>query len=325
VVPEPAPAPSPAPSAPSASVAVQVDPNLAVLAAKARAESSRQKAVDFKGPAYFPGEWESTEAGYVDAGRSQNEAGYNAAADGFEGIFSKTVPLYAQDRADEAIALRDSVISAGINDLYPEELYAADLVALDGVAQYEAEDYSAANITAAKSLGIYQALNVGMDVYNVRQEILNRNFTDYDSYNFNRADDISLAAIDSYEAGNIEKALDGAEEVKPLYNRVLSTGWAAATGQERQNALDMKANIAVRNEFDAAEKLYSQAEAARKAGKYEESADLYNQSASRFTSLVQTVTEKRRIATEALRAVEKKVAESEEAARDAELILEGGV
>jgi hypothetical protein len=225
----------------------------------------------------------------------------------------------------EVLAVRDSVISAGINDLYPEELYAADLVALDGVAQYEAEDYSAANITGAKSLGIYQTLDAGMDVYHVRQEILDRNFTDYDSDNFDRADDISLAAIDSYEAGNIKEALDGAEEVKPLYNRVLSTGWAAATGQERQNALDMKANIAVRNEFDSAEKLYSQAEAARKAGKYEESTALYNQSSSRFISLAQTVTEKRRIATDALRAVEKKMAESEEAARDADLILKGGV
>jgi tetratricopeptide (TPR) repeat protein len=225
----------------------------------------------------------------------------------------------------EVLAVRDSVISAGINDPYPEGLYAADLVALDGVAQYVAEDYSAANSTAAKSLGIYQTLNTGMDVYNVRQEIVDRNFADYDSYNFDRADDISLAAIDSYEAGNIKEALDGAEEAKPLYNRVLSTGWAGATGKERQNALDVKANIAARNEFDSAEKLYSQAEAARKAEKYEEAAGLYNQSASRFISLAQTVTEKRRIATEAIKAAEEKIAESEEKAQDATLILEGGV
>jgi hypothetical protein len=404
VTPGPAPAPVPAPSPAPVSQDVPDQAALnSLAAAKARAEDARKKTVDFESSSYLPDEWDAAEAVYVSAGQQaqgtsagvkQAEAGYNAAADSFEDVFQRTIPLYAQDREDEVLAARngaisagidslypeqlraadsvaldaadkyeagdyyaadttaakslgmyqalkagmevltarDGAISAGIDGLYPEELYAADLVVLDGVAQYEAEDYSAANITAAKSLGIYQALNAGMDVYHVRQEILNRNFTGYDSYNFEKADDIALAAIDSYEAGNIEEALNGAEGAKLLYNTVLRAGWvsytaeqAVAAGKERQNALDVKADIAVRSEFEPADKLYTQAGASLKAEKYEESAGLYSQSASRFISLAQAAVEKRRIAEEAIRAAEKKMAESEETARDAELVLEGGV
>ncbi|GHV43784.1 hypothetical protein AGMMS49546_26380 [Spirochaetia bacterium] len=341
--PEPAASPAPVPE-PVPPPAAQDVPDQAALnslaAAKARAEEARKKAADFESPAYFPGEWDAAEAAYVSAGEQaqntltevkQAEAQYNAAADSFEDVFSKTIPLYAQDREAEVIAARNEAISAGIDSLYPEHLRATDTIALDAVDKYEAGDYYAARDAAALSLGRYQALKAGMDSYNVRQEVLNRNFADYDPDNFDRADKTLATALDLFEAGNIEEALNEAEEAKLRYNLALKFGWAVyaeeralAAGKERQNALDLKANVAVRSEFDPAEKLYGQAGISLKAEKYEESADLYSQSEARFISLAKAAAEKRRAADAAIKVAEEKMVESEETARDAELILEGG-
>ncbi|GHV63290.1 hypothetical protein AGMMS49587_12850 [Spirochaetia bacterium] len=338
----PPPAPVPAPVSPSASPDGPDQAALNSLAlAKARAESARQKTVDFESSSYLPDEWETAEAGYVSAGEQaqdtlagvkQAEAGYTAAADSFEDIFSKTIPLYAQKREDEVIAARNGAISAGIEGLYAEYLRAADSVALDAADKYEAGDYYAAKAAADLGFDRYRVLKIGIDAYNVRQEILDRKFADNDPDNFDQADETLIAAFDRFEAGNIEEALEGAGEAQLLYNQVLKAGWtsyaaerAAAAGKERQNALDVKADIAVRNEFEPADKLYTQAAASLKAEKYEESAGLYSQSESRFIASAQTAVEKRRIAAEAIRAAEEKMVESEETARDAELILEGGV
>jgi flagellar basal body rod protein FlgB len=336
VVAEPVPAPSPAP---------QDVPDQAALnslaAAKARVENARQKTIDFESPSYFSGEWEAAEADYASAGKlspdtltrvKQAEAQYNAAADSFEGIFQKAIPPYAQDWENAVIAARDEAISAGVKELVPDVLLDADMVALDAVDKYEAKDYYAAKDSAAAGLAMYQALKTGMDAYNVRQEIVSRNFADYDPDNFNRADETLVAAADLYEAGNVKDAQNGAGEAKTRYDSVLKIGWIAytkeradAAGKERQNALDLKANVAVRSEFDPVERLYSQAGASLKAEKYEESAGLYIQTESRFISLTQTAAEKRRVADEAIRTAEEKMTESDENARDAELILEGGV
>jgi hypothetical protein len=329
---------------PGSSAAPQDAPDQAALnslaAARARAEDARKTAIDFEAPSFFPDEWKAAEADYASAGGlapdtragvKEAEDKYNALANNFEDIFQKVIPRYAQDKEDALIAARNEAVSAGIEGLAPELLLAADSAVLDAADKYEAKDYYAAADGAARGLEMYRALKTGMDAYKVRQEIVSRNFIDYDPDNFNQADEAIVAAYDLYEAGNITDALTGAGEAKRRYDLALRAGWvayaaerAAAAGKERQNALDLKANVAVRTEFDPAEKLYNQAGASLKAEKFDESAGLYVQSESRFISLARTAAEKRRIAEEAIRAAEEKMTESDENARDAELVLQGG-
>jgi hypothetical protein len=315
--------------------------NSSLDAAIARAEASRKRASDFDAASYFPSDWEAAESLYSDAGRlprtgvdeiRQAATAYNAAADAYDGVFRSTVPLYAQAREDEVTAARNEVLASGLAGQFPQYLLKADKVAVNALDQYEREDYYAARDSAAEVLVMYQALKTGADAYVTRQVITGRNFTGYDPENFDKADAAGLAAVNDYDTGNTEQAKAEAEEAGLRYNLVLKTAWIAYTaekkasaGLQRQNALDLKANIAVRDDYNAAAQVFNQAEALLKTEEYEEASGLYEQSESGFVKVGRTAVEKRRIAEEAIRAAEEKMIESDETAKKAEIILEGGV
>jgi hypothetical protein len=333
----PPPAETPAPVSPEASA--QPDLN-ALNQAIARAGEARKKALDFESPSYFPSDWEAVEDQYTAAGTlarntadevQRAAAQYNKAADTYEDLFRKTIPLFAQAREDEIVRARNELIATGLSNTFPDPLLEVDRIAVQALSQYEGEDYYAARDSAYAARDRYQALKTGADAYLKRKEIVDRDFIAYDPDNFNKADEIGLAAVNNYQSGNIEQARDEAEEAELRYNLVLKTGWSsyaaergAAAGVERQKALDLKAHVAVKEEFDAASDIYNRAGASLRAEKYEDAAILYTQSEARFIVIGQTAAEKRREAEEALRAAEQKMLESDEAAKKAELILEGG-
>jgi hypothetical protein len=305
-----------------------------------RAEEARKRASDFESVTYFPSDWENVESQYVSAAELPRSTGdevqaatarYTALTDTYDSLFKRVIPLYAQDREDEIVAVRDEVVGTGLGGVFPDYLLEADRVVTQALAQYEGEDYYAAKDTWNLARTKYVVLKTGGEAYNKRVEIVKRDFISYDADNFNKADEIGLAAVDAYEAGKIEDALGGAEEAGLRYSLVLKTAWAGyvaerglAAGQERQKALDLKANVAVKAEFDAASAIYNEAESSVKAEKYEDAAALYIQSEDQFAAVGKTAAEKRQEAEEAIREAERKILESEETAKQAELILEGG-
>ena len=331
--------PEPAPAAPQSEVPAQSaleELNLAL----AEADQARQRVIDFEGPEYFPGEWEQAEAQYAaaaelprgdDAELRQAAGAYRDLAAAYDRLFQQTIPLYAQAREDEIMAVRKDLLDTGLAGTFPEYLKRADDTAIAALHQYEAEDYYAARDTAASALTEYQTLKNGADAYLARQEILKRNFAVYDPESFNRAEEIGLSALDEYEAGNREAARDRAEEARLRYTLVLANGWAAfalsqrqAAAAERQRALDAKANVAVKEIFGQAEDLFVKASGAMKAEDYAEAANLFNVSIGGFRAAADAAEEKRRIAEEIIMEAEEKIGESGEAARQAELIIEGG-
>jgi len=338
VTPPPEIPPLPPPPAPPAGPS-QASIN-ALNSVNSRVEEARKRAMDFECPDYFPSDWEAIEARYADAGTlptstdaevQQATAALNAVADAYDELFKKTVPLYAQAREDEIIAARNDLIATGLTSSYPEYLRAADENALRALSQYEAGDYYAARDTAASALYEYQALYAAAQVYLTRQEILDRNFNVYDPDGFNKADDIAWAAVDAYEAGNMKAAGDYAEDALSRYRALLAAGRAAYAGNlrdaaasARQRALNIRANVAVRDYFREADALFSRAEADMKAERYEEAAQLYPETEARFLTAIRDTEEKRRIAEEAIREAEEKIEASDETAKNAEAVIEGG-
>ncbi|MDR0623930.1 MAG: hypothetical protein LBG10_05815, partial [Treponema sp.] len=309
-------------------------------AAIARAEEARKRASDFESGSYFPSDWENAESEYAAAGRlpkdtddtaRQAASRYTALADTYDGIFKRAIPLYARDREDEIVALRDEVLETGLSNTFPDYLLGADRTAAQALTQYEEADYYGALDSWTSALSRYQALKAGGAAYNTRQEIVNRDFISYDPDNFNKADESGLAAVESYQAERIEAAREQAEEAGLRYHRVLNTAWAAhvaerrlAADAERQKALDFKANVAVKTEFDAASAIYNQAGLSAQAENYTEAVRLYSQSEAQFIVVGRTAEIKRQEAEQALQEAEQKILESEENAKQAELILEGG-
>jgi hypothetical protein len=308
--------------------------------AAGRAETARKRAMDFEASKYFPSEWGNTEAQYTEAGSisrntqdNVNRAAnlFSEAADAYNGFFEKAVPLYAQAREDEIIAIRDELVATGLAYYFPEYLEGADEVALEALEQYENKDYYAAKDTAARSLEIFGTLASGASAYLARQEILTRDFVMYDSDNFDKAEEAGSNAVDAYDEGKIKAARDGADEALLRYNLVLNTAWAhfasvkgEAAEAERQKAIDAKANVAVRDLFNAANDAYEKAAASLKEEKFAEAGNLFEKADAQFIESVRLAEAKRVVAENAIREAEERAEASEEAARRAEEIIEGG-
>jgi hypothetical protein len=330
-------------STPPAEEPAKEEPKVAqdvVNAAAARAEAARKRAMDFDAPAYFPSEWESVEAQYDEAAALPREtvldvqraaALYGEAAIIYDGLFENAVPLYAQAREDEIIAARDELIASGFTSYFPDYLEGADEVALQAQDEYEKKDYYAAKDTAGRALEIYATLNSGAAAYQARKEITTHGFETYDSENFEKAEEAGTNAVDAYDKGDIKGAREGADEAQLRYNLVLNAGWenfaadyGTAAEEERQHALDVKGNVALRDSFNAANEIYEQGEASLEAEKYAEAAALFQQSEAQFAEIARVTEEKRTLAEAAIREAAERAEASDEAARRAEEIIEGG-
>jgi len=309
-------------------------------AARTRAEESRQKAVDFDSSAYFPSEWEAAEAQFTRASQTptNNEAAvrdavdtFNAAADAYDSVFALAIPLYAQAREDEIMALRGNLIAVGWRDILPDTLAAADKVALSARAQYQEEDYYTAKDTADQALMLYQTLTSAYNAWLARAEIEEREFQTYDPENFERAGEILDEAMGAYGAENYAAAYENANEALNRYNMVLSAGWAAhaeryaaLAAEARQAALDVKADVAVRAVFAEADTNYKAAVTAMDNEKYGDAAKQFYTAEGLFTEAAASAIEKRGIAAQIIEEANKKIEESDETARLAELVIEGG-
>jgi len=297
-------------------------------AVKAKAEQARKQAMDFDSNTYFPSDWEKAEAQYTAA---NDDASYNAAADAYNALFKKAIPLYAQAREDEILAARDELISTGFTDVFPQYLEKADDLALAAQDKYKAEDYYGAKDAASAALNEYETLLGGARTFLTRQEIINRGFTQYDTDNFLNADEIAQTAIDSYDAGDKETALAKAEEARLRYNIVLSNGWVLysldrkkSASAERELALAEKANIASRDTFSKGEALYESANELFTAERYPDAGLAFVEAEANYAISRKETEEKRIRAKETMKIAGEKIEESSETAIGAERIIEGG-
>jgi len=296
--------------------------------AKDKADQARKQAMDFSADTYFPTDWAEAEKDYASA---TDNASYKTAEDGYNALFKKAVPLYAQAKEDEMMAVREELIATGFTDVFPQYLKKADDLALAAKDKYNSGDYYGAKDTASNALNEYQTLLTGAKTYVTRQEIINRGFANYDSDNFLKADETSRAAINAYDAGDKKTALANAEEAQLRYNLVLSNGWTtyssermSAASKERELALADKANIASRETFRKGESLLDEAKALYADGKYSDAALSFVDAEANY-AIARKETEAKRIkADEAIRKAGEKIGESNETAIEAEKIIEGG-
>ena len=314
----------------------------ALTSAAARAEAARKLAGDFEGQSFFPEEWQSADSLYAQAEQQRNTsttqnandsaARYNLAADAFEALAQKALAAAYEHAEKELAAAREAAIAAGAAVLAPDFLLDADNKVAKALEQYQAKDYYAAKDSALDAYDMYTALKTALDAKKIRDEIAARKFEVYDPASVDSGDNTLNAALDDYKAGNFSAAKDKADEALALFSQVLKTAWESYATKlradvvaERQKALDLKANVAVKQDFDAAESVYSQANLSFNARKHEDAGVLYEKCLPMFTAAAATALEKRLAAEEALRKANERVAASDEAARNAEIILEGGV
>ncbi|MFP3040981.1 hypothetical protein LQZ19_04060 [Treponema primitia] len=334
-------------------VYVQESPDQAALEdlqrVLSRVETSRKQALDIDVPGYFPPDWEAAEGQYASAKENAKDktpgdvkntiALYEAVAESYDTAARRCLPLYYEELSEKILQARNEAIDAGIRNLSPDRLEAADVLIDEALAFYEAgesanagaENYYAAVELAFGALDKYHALGMGIRAYRVREEIEERGFSQYDSGNYDRADGTIRDAIAAYDSGDTEKAATDAEESFFRYMLVLNEGWLSFAGDlkvsaetARGKAWNAKAHVAVRQEFSAAEGVYTRGTAAFNARDYAGASEYFSQVIPLFLAAERNAELKRVAAEDAISTAETRISQSEETAREAEIVLQGG-
>ncbi|MDR0524792.1 MAG: hypothetical protein LBG90_02855, partial [Spirochaetaceae bacterium] len=310
----------------------------ALQTAIARAEQSRNQAMGYQGPSYFPNDWKNAEA-KNQAGQSAKKttpdeikaatALYTQAADTYDDIAGKSRPQYLESWEAQVAKERGAAIDAGITEAGADHLAAADRLAEETRRNLRSNTYIPNESETNLPIDMYRSLKPRAEGYKVRQEIVRQGLENTDRANLAAGDADTQVAIQEYESRRAQKSLEMANSALDKYNAVLKSGQLALAqtrmneaGRERQIAIDAKAPVAVKDDFDIAETAYQQAVNDFNNGKYEAAAAGYSQSALQFLAAAEAAEKKRRLAEEAIAAAKRKTAESTAFATNTGLAME---
>ncbi|MDR3300948.1 MAG: hypothetical protein LBT01_00265 [Spirochaetaceae bacterium] len=171
-----------------------------------------------------------------------------------------------------------------------------------------------------------------------RQEIANDELEDLGGEQLSAADKSLQSAESVFNAGmkgstSPEKAsaLSNAQSALDAYRAILRSYWQARADEgrgrsqaARQEALKLKAQVAVRDNFNASEGVFNNGESLYKSEDYKLSVPYYIESELMFIAAASLAIEKGRLAALALESADKKIEESEKISADADTALNGG-
>jgi hypothetical protein len=230
--------------------------------------------------------------------------------------------------------VREKAIALGIEGIIPEGplyLNGTDDVALQALGYYERGYYNNAYGLALLLQDAYGVMVVGLEAYSIRMEIEDGGFYPLDAENLDRADAIAFSALEDYENRNIASAAVKADDVLARYDRSLVATKGAHAAElgavatvERSRAIQNKANVAAKEEYNAAETVFIQGVNAFNVRNFDLAASNYTQSRPMFTRATDVALQKRSLAEAAIRAAEARIEASDQAAYRAELLIGGG-
>jgi hypothetical protein len=306
--------------------------------ARARAEAARAQAQMVDAASYFPEDWDSAESRYGEADKAGSPATLREArsradewgqiAGAYDDLFKRALPQFAADKEQQLLAARDAALGAGAGDILPDRFDATDELALSVRDKYTGGDYAGALADGTAAYDRYVVLETIAAAYALKQEADTYDFITYDPDNYEAGADAGNRAVDLLDQGSLADAKTSAGEAVDRFNLVLENGWIGYTNERsataqswRQAALEAKANMAARNEYQNADRTYSEAHVALRAGEFQEAADLFEKSGILFRQSRDLAVEKRVRAEEAIRQAEQQVSESESKAKDAQALI----
>ncbi|HCM26698.1 MAG TPA: hypothetical protein DIC34_09170 [Treponema sp.] len=313
--------------------------------AKERAEKNRKQAFDLEAPAYLPAEWKSAEAQFLDGRSFEAKAtaptevaaykgalsSYTSAADGFEAVAREALPLFARDRAADLAKARKTAVDAGIESVSASRLARADGKADEAASLFAAADFYGAYAAWKDAREMYVILYAGAAAYYVKTDIDKRGIAGFDSGNYSLATGKLDAALVSFDGGRLAPARDDAEESLLRFRLALAKGRelyaygrGTAADAARAEARALKAQVAVKAEFDAASDSFAKAQALYKAENFDDASAKFIEAERMFASARDNAAIKRAAAEKALKEAADRIAENERAAMEADIVLEGG-
>jgi hypothetical protein len=264
--------------------------------AAARAEKSRQQAMDVGAETYFPNDWNNAESALQAAKEAGTEttdeiteaaAQFTAAANAYDDVAKKSSPLFTKERDDASRALQ-----AAIARLDQSRKQATDA---RGQANFPNEWRDAESKNQAAQ-GAKKATAAEMKA----------------------AVPLYTTAADAYDDIVRKGAARASEEGQKNMNDA-----KALADKARQAAMDAKANLAVPDDFNKADGVYRTATTAFNAKSFGPATDGFKQAATQFTAAANAVDAKRRQADDAVAKAKTKSAESATHAKNMGQLMDG--
>ncbi|MDR2767173.1 MAG: hypothetical protein LBB82_02475 [Treponema sp.] len=318
------------------------DDALAALAkARANAEESRDKAEYVKGEEYFPAEWTAAGELYSQAaGREEPETGaetvarigeWNGINTAYDKIYKDSLERFCGEQAQVLVRARDEAVEAGAQELVPDRFKLADDLAASAQEKADKKDYAGSASDGKAARDRYSVLKTLAEASAKQDEADALNLYAYDPENYDLAAAAGNDAVEFYDAGDLAAAQDSANESLLRFNLVIQNGHlalaesaSASARESREAAQEVKADVASRADFDAADEVYNEAHAALRENNYVEAERLFDESAGLFETARDNAAAKRRQAEEALRQAEERLLESDQKAKAADEVIGGG-
>jgi hypothetical protein len=311
----------------------------ALTAVQERVKNLRKRAEDFQGPVYYPDEWKSAESRYTQVealkpGSSQEyqEAikQYTALGDTYNDIGVKALPRYKETRDQAVQRAREGALEAGAAELLHEPLEGADKTAAEALRLYDAQDYYAFARESAAAEALYVLLQTEAAGLGIRSEIETHDLSRFDPQGFAEAEEQFQQAASAYEGKDIAGAQQAAAKALSQYRQVADTGWEALAEEQRQRAralreeaLNLKAPVAMQEAYQEADMVYNEGERVLSAKNFKEALELFIQGADRFAAVRDATAQKRRTAEKAIQTAQDKIADSDKRAKSAQTKLGG--
>ena len=212
---------------------------------------------------------------------------------------------------DSLYAARDAAIEAGAMTLFPEEFLAMDVYSASIDANFEAEKTTDAYKPKAQNI---------LDMYKCfenlsKAAILNDKIIAYDLKQYSSTEDVEKAdaladdfnSIESFENINGKYYLEKSEEMLAPYDDIAKTGFKVLSNEARATYIttkkvadEIKASVAAKEEYKAANDLLINADASASRLEWENAYKGYQKANEAMTVVYETVATKRAAAEKAM-------------------------
>lgn len=294
----------------------------------------RKDAFDLGLKDLFPEEYSKADSVYISGkGAYESESLSEAKNDLekaetlFSSLIAEGLVSLANKNKNNSESAKQRALAADAEELVPLLLDAADDYYEKASAFYDSEDYRAAVSAYSASITAYSVAEKSALSATTKARIEELGFESMDSGNYSIADSKLELAFNSISS-DPAAALDAADEALLRYRLVLAKGWelSAGTGKQKaeHNKLEseaIKAQVAVRAQYEEAKVIWDTAQAAYSAAKFEDAYMLFKQAEDRFMLVYKNASVKREAALAAMEMAKNKSQESKSIANSGDSYL----
>ena len=212
---------------------------------------------------------------------------------------------------------RQKSLDAGAADVFAGNFPGADEAASKLSAGDESLDFDAYKANVKKALDLYKAYEKAALAYKAYTKILQFEFENNDPENFEKGQSL-YAEFAELANANEDSALmlEKAEGALAAYTAVLDSSFKKLADSEREKTVaakrdadSIKASVAGKKDYEAAEKHMTDGDAAYSRMSWENSWNLYKDATAGFTEVYRVVSEKRAYAAEQIEKARKRTEE----------------